>query len=159
MSVGITIEIENMDAVLSLVGNFADLDTETLLTTIGALGESQTRRRIEEEKSAPDGTPWQENAEGTSILLRTGKHLRDSIAWNVSGDTASWGSSWEHAHVHQNGAVITPKNARMLSFFAGGGRVFAKKVTIPARPFVGLSEDNKQEIREVVTDFLRSMQP
>lgn len=159
MGVGITLEINNLDAVLSLVANFADMDTDALLTVIGDLGETQTRRRIEEEKTAPDGIPWQENAEGTSILFRTGKHLRNSLGHYVSGDTVAWGSYWEHAHVHQNGAVITPKNARMLSFFIGGRRVFAKKVTIPARPFLGLSDDNKQEIRDVVTDFLGSMQP
>lgn len=34
----------------------------------------------------------------------------------------------------------------------GGSFVLAKQVTIPARPFIGLSDDNRQEIVDLVTD-------
>jgi phage virion morphogenesis protein len=137
-----------------MIDGLARLDEDALLTTIGATGEMQTRRRIEEEKTAPDGSAWPANRAGTSILLQSGSNLRDSIAHDVGGGATEWGASWEYAHVHQDGAVIKPRDAKRLSFMIGGERVFARQVTIPARSFVGLSEANKSEIVDVVTDFL-----
>ena len=48
--------------------------------------------------------------------------------------------------------MITPKTAQALAFTIGGKPVRAKSVTIPARPFVGLSEDNRAEIDDLITD-------
>lgn len=129
-------------------------DAEQLLTELGAVGESQTRRRIEVEKTAPDGTPWKPNVEGHSILLESGRHLRDSVAFIASADEVRWGEAWEFAHVHQNGATIVPKDKKALFFTLKGKKVFAKKVVIPARPSVGMSADNATEITEHVSDFL-----
>lgn len=157
MSVSVLVEAANLPFAAAIVSRFAHIDENALLTTIGGVGEMQTRRRVEEEKRDPDGTPWPPNREGTSILLRTGEHLRDSLAFELGAGEVRWGSSWEHAHVHQEGAVITPKNARALSFLAGGRRRFAKKVTIPARRFVGLSTENGREIEEITTDWLREL--
>lgn len=152
--VSITIEVRDLAAANALIARFASLDEATLLTAVGTIGETQTRRRIEEEKTAPDGSAWSANREGTSILLRTGEHLRDSIAFEVGAGEVSWGSSWEYAHVHQDGMVIKPKSANVLIFTSGGKKRGAKQVTIPARPFVGLSAANGTEIEEVVVDWL-----
>lgn len=152
--VSITIDIAGLERAIGVVARFAHVDEPALLETVGAIGEMQTRRRIEEEKTSPDGAPWKANREGTSILLRSGEHLRDSIAFEVGSGLVRWGSSWQYAHVHQNGATITPKAKPALSFMSGGTRRFAKKVTIPARPFAGVSAANATEIERVVTDFL-----
>lgn len=152
--VGIQIDVSDLDKAIPLLSRLVDFDPSDLMTNIAALGESQTRRRIETEKTAPDGSPWAPNAEGTSILLRSGMYLRDSVASNSDGSTAEWGASWEFAHVHQHGATIVPKSAKFLVFHLGGGAVRAKKVTVPARPFVGLSAENTSEIRDLVTDYL-----
>lgn len=155
--VSIQIDITGLEAAMTLVSRLASFDMTDLMAAIAALGESQTRRRIEEEKTGPDGTPWPPNEAGTSILLRTGMHLRDSVASTSASDSAEWGSSWEFAHVHQFGATIVPKSARFLVFPVSGGKAFAKKVTIPARPFVGISDENAEEIRDLVTDYMGRM--
>lgn len=152
--IGIAIEVEDLEAVQRLITRLETIDEHHILTVVAKIGEDQTRRRIEEEKTAPDGTKWPPNREGTPTLLRTGEHLRDSIASDVSGSVAQWGSSWEFAHVHQNGAVIVPKGAEQLAFHVGGKLRFAKKVTIPKREFVGLSAENGEEIEEIITDYL-----
>lgn len=152
--VGISIEVSGLEQAIDVVDRLAALPEGALLTAIGAIGESQTRRRIESEKTSPDGAPWKPNRDGTSILFRSGEHLRDSIAFEVTGAAVRWGSSWQFAHVHQHGATIVPKSAKRLVFRSGGARRFAKKVTIPARPFVGLSAANAVEMNRVVTDFL-----
>ena len=40
----------------------------------------------------------------------------------------------------------------MLQFKIGSRTVRAKRVTIPARPFIGLSEENHAELEALVTD-------
>jgi len=132
-----------------------DVHDDELLTAIGAVGEMQTRRRIEEEKTAPDGTAWPANRAGSSILLDTGENLLASIAFVVGSGEVSWGSSWEFAHVHQDGAVIEPKNAKALAIPVPGGEFrLVRKAVVPPRPFVGLSDDNAAEMLDVITDAL-----
>jgi phage virion morphogenesis protein len=156
--ISIVIDADDFTAAFKKLQPFFDFDASELMSTIGALGESQTRRRISDEKTAPDGSAWKENTQGTSILVDTGQHLLASIAWASSAADAEWGSAWEWAHVHQDGMTIVPKNGKALVFTLGGKTVTAKKVTIPARPFIGLSEDNRQEIIDVVTDLFGGLQ-
>lgn len=151
--VSITVDTSDLDRVIAKFGGLDKIPTSDLMEGIGAIGESQTRRRITDEKTGPDGQAWPANREGTSILLRTGQHLLASVAYVAGGDTAEWGASWEFAHVHQFGATIKPKNKKRLSFLVGGNRVSAKQVKIPARPFVGISSENETEIEEILQDW------
>ncbi|MBU2713731.1 phage virion morphogenesis protein [Zooshikella sp. WH53] len=64
-----------------------------LLDTLGATVESQTRRRIEEEQTAPDGSPWPTwssgyaaTRHGNQSLLQNEGHLVDSLHSSVWGD-------------------------------------------------------------------------
>ena len=154
MNIGVAITVDEtaFEAALQRLGALVTFDGAALMEEIAALGESQTRRRISDEKTAPDGTPWKPNLAGTSILLQTGQNLLASVASYADDESATWGAAWEYAHVHQEGAVITPKTATALAFKVGDRSVFAKSVTIPARPFVGLSAENRIEIEELVTD-------
>lgn len=161
MDFGVKIEVDKHDlaAINALVTGLSDFDAAPLVEEIVQLGENQTRKRIESGGPGPDGEAWPPNKEGTAILFRTGRHLHDSAASSASGTSGEWGESWEFAHVHQDGAVIAPKNADRLSFMVGGKRVFAKKVTIPARPSVGVSAEDAEEIKELVTDYLGRLLP
>ncbi len=161
MEFGVKIEIDVTDlaAVNALVTGLSDFDAAPLVTELVQLGENQTRKRIESGGPGPNGEAWPPNKEGTAILFRTGRHLHDSIASSSSGASGEFGAAWEFAHVHQEGATITPKSAGRLSFMLGGKRVFAKKVTIPARPFVGVSTDDAEEMKELVTDYLQRLLP
>ncbi len=151
--VSFTFDQSALEGALKAVGQLVTFDGAALMENIAALGESQTRRRITSEKTAPDGTQWKANLEGTSILLQSGQNLIASVAHTSTGDEAVWGASWEYAHVHQDGAVITPTTASALQFKIKGKTVHAKSVTIPARPFVGISAENRAEITDLVTDF------
>ena len=160
MSASIIIDVSDLDEAFVRLKPIFEFEPSELMTAIGALGDSQTRRRIEEEKTAPDGTPWLPNTERTSILMRSGQHLLSSLVWTASAEEAEWGATWEYAHVHQEGMTIVPKNGKSLVFTLGGNAqvIHAKKVTIPPRPFVGLSDDNIEEIIELVTDHFGVMQ-
>ncbi|MBU2713732.1 phage virion morphogenesis protein [Zooshikella sp. WH53] len=56
--------------------------------------------------------------------------------------------------IHQFGGTIKPKNGRYLVFPLGEQTIFAKEVNIPARPFMGLSEENIDEVEQTLSDFL-----
>lgn len=153
MAVAIQVEItglERAQAVLSHLGG----DTEQLMTNIGGALADSTRKRIDETKTSPDGAAWAPNKTGNSILLATGGHLLARIAFIASAEDVEVGASWEYAHVHQFGATITPKSAKALVFTLGGQTVRAKSVTIPARPFVGLSAEDATEVERLTTDWL-----
>jgi len=150
--ISIVLDVSDLETAERKLRPLFDFEASELMSAIGAVGESQTRRRIAEEKTAPDGTPWKPNHAGTPILVATGQHLLSSLMWTASAEEAEWGSTWEYAHVHQDGMTIVPKNADRLAFQIGGQAVFAKEVEIPARPFAGLSEENRRELLDVVTD-------
>lgn len=87
----------------------------------------------------PWGNPWQ------ALKFRKGQPLRDtgrlnrSIVSKVDASGVTVGTNLIYAPVHQFGATIVPKNKPRLVFPGpNGSLIFAKKVTIPARPFMPL---------------------
>ena len=152
--VRIEIDVADLERVEALVTGLTDFDASELVLNLVARGSKQTQERVESGGPGPDGEAWPPNLEGTPTLMRTGRNLRDSIRFSAHGESGEWGAGFEYAHVHQYGAVITPKNSAFLSFMLGSKRVFAKSVTIPPRPFVGVSSADAVELKGLVTDFL-----
>ncbi|KPF98810.1 phage morphogenesis protein [Rhodopseudomonas sp. AAP120] len=156
MDTGVRIEVDISDltSALARLGGLDNVNTEPLMSDIGARFEFSMRERITTTKTAPDGSAWPANLEGTSILMRTGQHMLGSVAWTASATETEAGLSWEYAHVHQDGAVISAKNAPLLSFVVGGRHVSKKTVTIPARPVVGVSAEDAEKIDKLATAFV-----
>jgi len=146
------------DRLARQVGNLAPLNRTLVLDGLGQIGEMQTKRRIASEKAAPNGTPWRPNRRGTSILVQQG-FLRDSIHHAVDGSASvRWGSNLVYAAIHQTGGTILPTSGRFLVFRAGDRMVFATSVTIPARPYLGISVANRAQMeRHLVTMLGRQL--
>jgi phage virion morphogenesis protein len=131
-----------------------EVDLHDLLDVIGAEVVDQTKLRIQEEKRAPDGTDWspwspryaasqhggrashgphpgQLTAAGGHTILELDGFLLDSITSEVSGSDVLIGSNLEYAATHQFG-----------------------RGPIPARPFLGLSDQNADDIENLVAEFL-----
>lgn len=69
------------------------------------------------------------------------------------------GTNVKHAATHQfgePGRTIRARRKKALRFQVGGKWVSKKQVRIriPARPFLGLSDDDMQEIKATVEDFI-----
>lgn len=113
-----------------------------LMESVGVLVEGQTRRRLATEKTSPDGEPWelrspgyaQSLRPGTSILIRSGGML-DSIASEARGNEVSVGSDLVYAAIHQ---------------FGGTPDMAPGPAAVPARPFLGVSDDNETEILDLI---------
>lgn len=101
---------------------------------------SQTKRRIDQDKAAPDGTPWADWSEdyaatrhGGHSLLKGENHLLTSIQGYATAEDAVVGSNADYAAVHQEGS---------------------EDGTTPARPYLGLSQDDTRELRALVEGFV-----
>jgi phage virion morphogenesis protein len=165
----VSFDLKEIDAVKKMLANAAlsGADRAKLLGSIGVEMEAQTQERFDTQKS-PDGESWKALAQKTmdyysskgllgarSILVGEGM-LRDSITSEVQG--GGWsvlaGATMEYAAVHQFGAEIKPKSAPAL-FVPGYGML--KKVTIPARPYLGVSADDMKAIEAAVAVFLEGL--
>lgn len=153
--IGIKVDIGGLEGAVGLLGRITGLPENELLDLLGRQIQQQTRDRIEDEKTAPDGGPWKPNRSGTPTLYREG-NLSRSIEYEPAGSTVAVGSSLIYARIHQLGGEIRPVTARALHFKGrDGSDVFAGSVTIPARPYLGLSDENRQDILEATVDFVR----
>ena len=128
-------------------------DRLELMDVIGRLCQLQTRRRIRSEKIGPNGELWPHNRRGSAPLYASGA-LHDSIDYQAGLGQVTVGSPLIYAAINHFGGIIKAKNAKALAFMSGNKQVFAKSVTIPARPYLGISPQNAQEIEEVVADFI-----
>lgn len=153
--ISLDLRLEGMEAVDRALARLDPLPAAELMEGIARMVQEQTRRRIEGEKTAPSGAAWKPNRAGTSTLYRSGE-LKRSIDYAVSGTTAIVGSGLVYAGIHQNGGTITPKKAKRLVFRVGNKTVFARKVTIPARPYLGLSTENAEDVIDQVGRFVRA---
>ncbi len=82
-------------------------------------------------------------------------HLRDSIEYAATDDKVMVGSNLPYALIHQEGGIIKPKNGKYLRFKGRSGNdVFVREVIIPARPYIGVSRVDMEEVRAILSDFL-----
>lgn len=96
---------------------------------------------------SPWGVPWTPLSSRTGQPLKnTGVNLLKSITSREDADGATIGTNKFWAPVHQFGATIIPKNAQRLVFQINGVPVFAKSVTIPARPFMPITPAGKVDL-------------
>ncbi|GAB6100434.1 hypothetical protein JCM16358_23130 [Halanaerocella petrolearia] len=129
--------------------NFTGLHKE-----IGEYLVEATKDRFKDEES-PDGDKWEKShrakAEGGKTLSDKGT-LKNSITYKATSKKTDVGSNIIYAAVHQQGKEIKVKNADYLHFKAGGRWAKKKKVEIPARPFLGISEEDQVEVKHIIKD-------
>lgn len=132
-------------------------NTQALMESVGDALMSGTLRRFSDQED-PQGKQWESSAraaeEGGETLTKTGA-LRKSIDYAATSDKVMVGSNLPYARIHQKGGTIKPKKAKKLVFKGRGGKkVAVDEVTIPARPYLGVSADDMKEVRETISDFL-----
>ncbi len=156
MSVAVEIQERGLKQATEAMELLAGWDQFELADTIGRVIQLQTRRRLETEKTSPEGIAWKETKRSNPTLYNTGR-LHDSIDYRADLNSVQVGSPLIYAAIHHFGGVIKPKNGKALAFNVGGDAVFAKQVTIPARPYLGVSIDNANEIESVIAEFMQSV--
>lgn len=109
-----------------------------------------------ESESSPDGTAWVRTVRGGKILTKTSR-LRNSIHARASSEGAEVGTNTIYAATHQFGdsRTIRAKKKPFLMFPGTSGglvRVKQASIKIPARPFLGISEKDAEEIKSIIEE-------
>lgn len=115
-------------------------DLKPVMSAIGGILESSTRLRISNQKKDADGQKWAALSESTlrskrrgSLLVNRGMLMR-SITHSASARSVIVGSNMAYARFHQEGT----KN-------------------MPARPFLGLSKHDYDDVADLLDDWLNGL--
>ena len=120
-----------------------------------AIGEELLLSTDDRFKNQPDpeGRPWASlNAEyaawkrkfhGHDRILKLRGYLRDTLRYQATDASVAIGSNRIYSAIHQFGGQ------------AGRGH----KATIPARPYLGVSDDDVAAILEIIEDAFAARQP
>ena len=159
--VGIKIEVDDKEAnrVLSdMVRRIAN--PQPVFDEIGKYLIASVINRFETE-SGPGGVPWKKSrrAERTGgKTLRDRGHLVGSITHNVLPDGVEVGTNLVYGAIHQLGGrtpprTIRPKRKRAL-YWPGAAHpvrsVNHPGSDIPARPFLGIDDQDRAAIRRII---------
>ncbi len=136
----VQMHITGLKEAAQAVSALGRLQKHRALSALGNEVETQTKRRIQVEKTDPGGKAWQpwsakhraKSAPGASILQQRGD-LLNSIGFSVSARAVFVGTNSVYAATHQFGD---------------------KSRNIPARAFLGVSDKNEVEVLEVLNDFI-----
>jgi len=158
VSISITIADAAVRRAFARLSRMMD-NTTPVMSAIGTeLVASTTLRFV--TQTDPEGAAWAtlntEYAKGkrnARILTESGR-LRDSITKVASANEVRVGTNVIYGAIHQFGGTIQPKSASHLFFRMGGNLIVADKVTLPARPYLGISADDETAIAEIVFDFI-----
>lgn len=134
----VAIDAPSLGRAENVLARIADADLAVLVDGIAQLVENQTRERIASEKAGPDGKAWpawgakyaRTRRQGHSLLVGE-DNLLGSIQNYGAANQAVVGTNMIYAAAHQFGTD-----------------------SIPERPYLGLSADNRAEVEELVTDYL-----
>ncbi len=116
-------------------------DTQALMESVGDALVSGTLKRFDDEEE-PTGKKWPKSkraAKEGGQTLTDKALLRRSIDYAATPDKVMVGSNLKYARIHQ----------------LGGKTGKGHKVTMPARPYLGVSAEDMEEVRETMADFLK----
>ena len=133
-------------------------NSRLLMASVGEALVSGTIRRFNDEES-PKGEKWEKSgraiAEGGQTLSDTA-HLRKSIDFKATPAQVMVGSNLLYARIHQLGGTIKPKKGKALKFKGKNGQdIFVSEVNMPARPYLGVSKADMDEVRETMAEFIK----
>ena len=134
-------------------------DHTKLMHTIGSLLESNTKDRINTGVGTDD-KPWQKSWRAKmqgGTTLRDTSRLYNSITYNIvdGGKRVVVGTNVKYAPVMHFGATIKARSGKYLKFKTTmGGWAQIQSVIIPARPFLGMSVDDSQEVLFEIEEYL-----
>lgn len=164
---GITFTVEIDDLVARQ--RIGDLITrmENPAPFYGAVGEHlvNSAKSNFDQESAPDGTPWQplrpstlqrrlKSGSASSTILTVTKRLKASIIYQVEADGVRIGSPVPYAAIHQLGGTINKAARTGKAFGRENVSIPAHSISVPARPYLGVSTSDEAEILELAEAWL-----
>jgi phage gpG-like protein len=176
---GVSIRIDGTTLALadlaSIAGRLAD--QRPMWDEIGQYLENSTSLRFDQGKG-PDGVQWpiswRAQKDG-GLTLEDGGELRRTLQHNVLPNGVEFGSPLVYASIHQFGGTIKYKQRQQTLHFStdkSGSKVlnkfakksksnFSQRVTVaahdtkmPARPFIGIDQDDESSILKIASSYI-----
>ena len=155
VSVRVDGEVEEL---LARLEQMSGIDKAGVMNAIAEGLRTSTVERFGSEES-PEGTKWRPSIRATKSggkTLTKSAALKTSIKSKADSTGAAVGTNLVYAATHQFGdeRTIRAKNGRYLKFQIGEKWVSVPsvRVNIPARPFLGISEADKEEIKDILDE-------
>lgn len=153
----IHLEIKKLKKTLS---NLSNINYTSINRNIGQSIRNSTLDRFKKQVD-PEGKAWIKKKYGDKrkkTLNDTGT-LKNSINYKVSSGNIYIGTNLEYARTHQFGVKnrkIRAKKSGYLRFKIGNKWYLKKEVTvnIPKRAFLGINNDDKKEIANILNDYV-----
>lgn len=151
----------DVSALLRRLRAYSEIDRRGLNATLAQTARESTLERFRQGRD-PEGRRWKTSiraaASGGRTLIDTAQ-LRNSIKAHSDEKGFAVGTNVKYAGTHQFGdsnRTIRAKTRKGLRFQVGGRWVTKKqvKVSIPARPYLGLSSEDMEEIKATVQEFI-----
>lgn len=174
---GVGIKVGAEDALASLAGYIARTSQPRgMFERIGASLVTSTQRRFEQGRD-PAGSPWPPSlralTEGGKTLIESARLMQSQT--HIASDTGvEVGTNVIYAAIHQFGGTIKQGAREQVLHFKHNARTgrtrfakanskanYAKKaqigartITMPARAFLGLDDDDDREIIAIAQDWI-----
>lgn len=140
----LSLDIRELEKISDAFMRASSMNMKELLKVIGVEEEGQIKERFE-SKEDPDGNKWDvwsdryrkrqsEKNPAASVLMGSNARLQESITFKATSYGVVWGSVLIYARVHQKGF---------------------DENNIPARPYLGIGEEDELLIGETVESFIR----
>lgn len=157
---GAQINLKSGHELLATMKRVLDLTAEDWRAMHSIIGNdlvNSTKQRFIDE-AGPTGDKWKELApitlrnrkrkhkDGTpsinrETILRARDNLFDSIHFQSTVDSTAVGSNRIYAAIHQYGGQVV---------------VNGRTITIPARPYLGLSDADKANIQDIINEYMEA---
>ncbi|WP_296639189.1 phage virion morphogenesis protein [Roseinatronobacter sp.] len=147
--VQVELTLQGIEGAARALGQLAETDIEDMAYNVGERLTQGAQERIATEKAAPDGTPWtawsdryaRTRKDSQSLLVQS-RDLMDATGNHTTGTTVRVGNNLVYGAIHQMGGEIENAWGRGIS------------VTIPARPYLGVSPADRDAIEALIADTL-----
>lgn len=146
---------------LKKIRSFSEIDKKSINAALAEGVRESTLERFKQSQD-PSGKRWKTsiraaNESGKTLILTS--QLRNSIKSMSDATGFAVGTNAKHAATHQfgeKGRTIRARKKKALRFMVDGKWISKKQVRIriPARPFLGLSDEDMDEIKATVEDFI-----
>lgn len=135
-------------------------NTFPLMRQVGVRVADNTRLRFRSAIS-PDGAAWTSlnpdyaaTKQGPGILRESGALMGSIHSRPSRAEVRIRPGPLPYAAIQHHGGTIKPRSGDRLVFSMGGTLVFARSVTLPARPYMGLSDKDRADIRRLTRAHL-----
>lgn len=146
---------------ISKLRSISNIDIKEIHKAVAESLRTSTSERFSEQKE-PSGKRWVNSiraSESGGVTLVKNAMLKNSIKSQANKSGVAVGTNTIYARTHQFGdkRTIKARNGKGLRFRVNGKWVTKKsvKINIPARPFLGINEEDKREIKGILEDALK----